>query len=90
MTCLNQKLLEGVGYMGFPPTPLLLAVSHLSGACAPEVLRAALEIVLLWLLPALQALTTGPLADGQALRAALQGVRAALDCEPGAATLPRP
>ena len=75
---LEEKLEEGVGFLGKPPPPLLLGLCHLVGACPPAVLAGVQARLLPWLVAAVGGLSQGALGDGEGTLAALRVLRSAL------------
>lgn len=84
---LQDKLQEGVDFLGSPPAPLLLGLARLVEGAPRDVLKGALPKLLPWLLSALQALSKGLLEDASALAAILSSIADTLAEEAGLSLL---
>ena len=69
---LEDKLEEGMAFLGKAPAPLLLALAHLSSATPGKIVTGMRGQVLQWLLPAVCGLIDSPLEDASALLGILQ------------------
>ena len=79
---LEEKLEEGLAFLGKPPAPLLLALVHLASATPFNIVSSVKADLLQWLLPALPTLIESALADAEGLQGALTILMTALQ-EPG-------
>ena len=75
---LEEKLEEGVAFLGKPPAPLLLALAHLSSSTSGNIISGVRGAVLKWLLPAICGLIGSPLEDATALLGILRILQEAL------------
>lgn len=76
---LEEKLEEGVAFLGKAPVPLLLALAHLSRSTSAKIVSNMRGDVLKWLLPAVCALIGSPLEDSLALLGILRILQEALN-----------
>ena len=64
---LEEKLEEGLVFLGKAPAPLLLALAHLSSSTPGKIVSGLRGEVLRWLLPAVCSLIGSPLEEAPAL-----------------------
>lgn len=80
---LEEKLEEGLAFLGKPPVPLLLGLTHLASAVPTNILSSVSKNILRWLLPAVTSLMKPPLEDDQAVQHILRILQTALQDSSG-------